>query len=154
MHDPDTRLTHSALPDPELHPDFYVDVPAKRLVAWVVDTVLTTLITVAIIPLTAFTALFFLPVLFLTVNFLYRAVGLARHGATPGMRLMAIGLHDLRGGRPDPALAMVHTGLYILSLAFVLPQLISIVTILTSARGQSLVDMVLGTAMLNRAARA
>lgn len=144
---------YRTLPDPQLDAALYADVPAKRLVAWVVDSVLTGLITLVIVPFTAFTALFFLPLLFLVVNFLYRAVGIARHGATPGMRMMAIGLHGAGTRRLEPAMAVAHTTLYILSATFVIPQLISIATMLLTDRGQSLPDMVLGTVMLNRAAR-
>ena len=49
------------LPSPEVYPEFYADIPAKRLFAFVVDAVLIGLITLLIVPFTAFTALFFLP---------------------------------------------------------------------------------------------
>lgn len=149
----DRPFAYGPLPDPDLNAEFYTDVPAKRLLAWVVDTVITAAITALIVPFTAFTALFFLPLLYLAVAFAYRAVTIARHGATPGMRLMAISLHGARGGTLTPAEAMVHTGLFLTASAMVLPQVISIVMMLMTARGQSLVDLMLGTVMLNRAGR-
>ena len=43
----------SATPDPHAQPDFYRDVPLKRLLAWVVDAGVTLLACVAILPFTA-----------------------------------------------------------------------------------------------------
>lgn len=140
-------------PDPELQPEFYADVPAKRLVAWVVDTVLTVAATALIVLLTAFVGLFFLPLLYLSVAFAYRTVTIARNGATPGMRLMAIGLRGPYGTAPTPAEAALHSGLFLAASIMVIPQVISVVMMLTGARGQSLGDVVLGTVMLNRAGR-
>ncbi len=60
------------LPDPAAKPEFYADVPTKRAIAWVFDTLLIALITAIIVPFTAFTALFFLPVLYMTVGLAYR----------------------------------------------------------------------------------
>ncbi len=57
------------LPDPDLQAEFYADVPLKRALAWIVDMILIALLTTVIVPFTAFTALFFLPVLFLMVSF-------------------------------------------------------------------------------------
>mgnify|MGYP000170972395 CR=1 FL=1 len=79
-----------ALPDPHYQPEFYADVPLKRLIAWVIDTVLIILLVVVIVPFTAFTGLFFLPLLGFVVNFGYRVICLANGSATLGMRLTAI----------------------------------------------------------------
>ena len=57
-------MNASALPDPEFNADFYAGVPAKRALAWIVDTILTMILTAVIVPFTAFTALFFLPFLY------------------------------------------------------------------------------------------
>lgn len=149
----DRSSPYGPLPDPDLNAEFYADVPAKRLMAWVVDTVITAAITALIVPFTAFTALFFLPLLYLAVAFAYRAVTIARHGATPGMRLMAISLRGPGGGTLSPAEAMLHTALFLTASVMVLPQVISVVMMLMTARGQSLVDLVLGSVMLNRPSR-
>lgn len=142
-----------ALPDPDYQAEFYADVPLKRGLAWIVDMVLIAILTVVIVPLTAFTALFFLPLLFLAVGFTYRVVSLARASATPGMRLMAIEFRDRTGRRFDLATAFLHTLGYTLTIATLLPQLLSIGLMLTSARGQGLSDLVLGTVAINRPAR-
>jgi uncharacterized RDD family membrane protein YckC len=110
-----SQMDASALPDPDQHADFYSGVPTKRALAWVVDTVLTVLITVVIVPFTAFTALFFLPFLYLLVNFLYRWISLTRRSATPGMRLMAIEFRKSDGRPFDAATAAVHTLGFVIS---------------------------------------
>lgn len=152
MTDSHTSPLFPGLPDPDLHPGFYDGVPAKRLVAWGVDAVLTVAITALIVPLTAFIALFFLPALYLAVSFVYRTLSLSGRSATPGMRLMGIELRD-RTGRPfDLAHAALHTLGYTVSLAMVVPQIVSVVLMMTGARGQGLTDLVLGTAAINRPA--
>lgn len=142
-------MTH--LPDPERQADFYDGVTIKRGLAWVVDLVLITLIA---LPVALFTivGLFVIPLVFLTVGFLYRWMTIARGSATPGMRLMAIELRDAYGERLDTGQALLHTlGYYITVSTFIL-QVISIGFMCTTERGQGLTDMVLGTVALNRRA--
>jgi uncharacterized RDD family membrane protein YckC len=100
---------YAALPDPDFQAEFYADVPMKRAFAWIMDTVLIAIMTAVIVPFTAFTALFFLPVLYLSISFLYRMISLARRSATPGMRLMAIEFRSRDGARFDLGLAFAHT---------------------------------------------
>lgn len=143
---------YSALPDPEFRPEFYADTPSKRGLAWLVDSVLIAILVAIAVPFTAFTALLFLPLLYLMIGFLYRWVSLARWSATPGMLFFAVEFRTLRGARMDSAVAFVHTLAYTVSTAMVLPQILSIGLMLTSARRQGLSDLVLGTVAMNRAA--
>ena len=138
------------LPDPIYQADFYADVAKKRLLAWVIDTLVILLICLVILPFTAFVALFVFPALYLTVGFIYRTLSLTSRSATWGMRMMAVELRNHRGARFNFAEAMLHTLGYSLSMAFVLPQVISVVLMAGSPRGQSLTDMVLGSAAINR----
>ncbi len=126
--------TPAMLPDPDHQAEFYADVPLKRGLAWVVDMILIVLVTALIVPFTAFTALFFLPVLFLMVSFTYRVWALASRSATPGMRLMAIEFRDRTGRRFDLGTAFLHTLGYTLTIATLLPQLLSVGLMLTTAR--------------------
>jgi len=144
---------YSTLPDPKYQADFYADVPVKRALAWGVDAILIALITAVVLPFTLFLGLFFLPVLYMIISFLYRTVGLARHSATPGMRLMAIEFRDRTGAKFDLGTAFMHTLGYTLTIGTVLPQPLSIGLMLTTARGQGLTDMVLGTVAINKPAR-
>lgn len=140
------------LPDPELLPEFYAWVPAKRLVAWLVDTLLILAITLVVLVFTAFLTAFVLPVLYVGINIAYRTVALTRWSATPGMLLMAIELRDRRGNRVARDTALLHTLAYTVSVLTILPQIASVAMMLTSPRGQGLGDTLLGTVMLNRPA--
>ena len=142
------------IPDPVTQPEFYRDVPSKRLLAWVVDTVLITLICIAILPFTAFTGIFFFPVLLLVVGFAYRVVTIARGSATWGMRLVALEFRTLDGRHFDLSMAVLHTLGLTISFALPILQVISIVLMLTTQRAQGLSDHVLGTVALNRRAPA
>jgi uncharacterized RDD family membrane protein YckC len=146
-------MNPSALPDPEYQPEFYQGVPTKRALAWVIDTILTLILTALIVPFTAFTALFFLPALYIMVNTAYRWISLANSSATPGMRVAAIELRAADGGVFDAGTAFLHTLGYVVSMAFVLPQILSVAMMLLSPKGQGLTDTVLGTVAINKAAR-
>jgi uncharacterized RDD family membrane protein YckC len=142
------------LPDPEVSPELYADVPLKRLVAWIVDFVVIAVLTAIVVPFTFFTGLFFLPVLFLFLGFLYRWATIATGSATWGMRLAAIEFRDASGARLDSGTAFLHTLGYTVSVSVFPLQLVSIVLMLISDRRQGLTDHVLGTAALNRRASA
>lgn len=139
-------------PDPMQQSQFYADVAPKRAMAWMIDTVVTAFVVALFIPLTGFLALFFLGGLYLVVNFLYRWIGLARHSATFGMRVMGVEFRDAQGYRIGGGLAFAHTLFYALSVAFVVPQIISVILMVATRRGQGLSDHVLGTVLINRAA--
>lgn len=141
-------------PDPDTQPEFYQDVPVKRLIAWVVDTVLILLLCLLILPFTAFTGLFFFPVLMLVLGFAYRVVTIANSSATWGMRITAIEFRTLQGNKFDTGMALMHTTLFTIAFAFPLIQLVSIVLMLTGARAQGLPDHMLGTVAINRRAAA
>jgi uncharacterized RDD family membrane protein YckC len=145
-------LTIHRQPDPTRHAAFYDRVPTKRALAWLIDGVVAGVITAFIVPFTAFIALFFLPAVFLIVSFLYRWATIANGSATLGMHIMGIRLLDSDGRALDGATAFGHTLIYTVSMAMVIPQLISVVLMGTDARGQSLGDMALGTVMINRPA--
>ncbi len=140
------------LPDPDLHGEFYADVPAKRLVAFVIDTIVILVLSVLVLPFTAFTGLFFFPFLAMVVGFTYRVVTIAAKSATPGMRLMALELRGGTGQRLDTTQAVMHTLLFSIFISTLVLQAVSIILMLTRARGQGLHDMILGTAAINRAA--
>lgn len=141
-------LTH-ALPDPDRHAEFYAGTAFKRGVAWIVDTIFVTLLVTLVALVTALTALFILPLVWLAVGFLYRWVTISGNSATWGMRLMNIEFLDRYGQRFDAATAFVHTLGYSLSMAFVIPQIISVALMMVSRRGQGLTDMVLGSVAIN-----
>jgi uncharacterized RDD family membrane protein YckC len=140
------------LPHPQAQAEFYQDVPFKRLLAWLVDAVLIILMCLLLVPFTAFTGLFFFPVLMLVVGFIYRVITIANRSATWGMRLMAIEFRRSNGAPFDVGTATLHTLGYTISWAIPVLQLVSIVLMATTERGQGLTDHVMGTTALNRSA--
>ena len=137
------------LPDPERDPAFYADVPSKRLLAWVVDVIVAFGFTLLAVPLTAFTAIFYFPFLWLLVGFAYRTITIARGSATWGMRFAGIELRNWRGERLDLPQAAMHTGIYTACMTVFPLQIVSVVLMLTTARKQGLPDMALATVALN-----
>ncbi|RFP88293.1 RDD family protein [Rhodobacteraceae bacterium 63075] len=142
-----------AQPDPFYQPEFYADVPVKRLLAWIIDTVIIVVLVLLALPFTAFTGIFFLPVLFLGISFAYRVVMIANGSATLGMRLVAIEFLDRRGRRFGASEAFAHTLGYTLSWTFPIAQFISVIFMASQERGQGLTDMVMGSVAINRRAR-
>ncbi len=147
---------YPGLPDPDTRPDFYEGVTLKRGFAWIVDTILIALLTalaaVVLAPFTLFISLFFLPGLYAVTSFLYRWTSLARRSATPGMRFAAITFRDRFGAPLDSGSALLHTAGYTLSFMIFPLQLVSVLLMLISERGQGLTDHVLGTVALNASA--
>ncbi|MEM6741904.1 MAG: RDD family protein [Pseudomonadota bacterium] len=138
------------LPHPVRDAAFYAGVPAKRLVAWFVDAIVIFALTLVIIPFTLFTAFFYLPLLWLVLSFAYRTVTIARGSATWGMRFMGIELRTARGTRFELGDAAAHTAIHTVAMAFVLPQIASVILMLTTPRGQGLPDLALNTVALNQ----
>lgn len=142
-----------ALPDPRYQPEFYDSVAMKRLFAWLVDVVLIFALAVLASLMSFGIGFFLFGMVYFTIGFLYRALTIAGGSATLGMRLMAIELRTRQGTRLDPFTAILHTFGYYFSMAIFLIQLISMVLMSTTPRGQGLVDMALGTTAINRTAR-
>lgn len=151
-HDAHATPSRWGLPDPDSQPEFYQDVTMKRLTAWVLDVIVIVAITFAISLLTLGIGFFLWGLIYLAVGFTYRTLTLTGRSATLGMRLFAIELRRHDGHRFDRQTAALHTLGFYLSMTTFVVQLISIVMMFTTARGQGLVDMVLGTAAINRAA--
>lgn len=141
---------HSDLPDPARQPEFYDSVAPKRLIAWAIDSAIIALTILLLSPFTLFVGLIFFVPLYFALGFVYRVATIATGSGTWGMRIMAIELRQSTGARMDLQSAFLHTLGYTISMSFVLVQFVSIVLMLSSARGQGLTDHVLGTAAINR----
>ncbi|OIQ33689.1 MAG: hypothetical protein BM562_01370 [Alphaproteobacteria bacterium MedPE-SWcel] len=142
----------TALPDPDVQAEFYEGVTAKRLFAFLIDSVLIFILAALVVPFTAFLGLFMWPALYLVVGFIYRVATLSNGSATLGMRFCGIELREYSGSRLDGGTALLHTVGYTVSMAVSVLQIVSILLMLTSARGQGLTDHMLGTVMLKRRA--
>lgn len=139
-----------SLPDPIYEPEFYQALLVKRLLAWGVDMLITLAIVVALVVITVFLGLFFLPVLWIAVSVAYRWVMLSNYAATAGMMLAGIKLRHLNGRRPDPVVCLLHAVIFSFSIAFVLPQIASVALMMVTPYRQGLNDLLLGTTMINR----
>jgi len=78
-------------------------------------------------------------------------VTIANGSATLRMRFLGIEFRKSNGDRFDLSMAFLHTLGLTVSFAMPLLQVISIVLMLTTARGQGLSDHLLGTVAINRA---
>ena len=143
---------HLGLPDPTTKPELYAGILPKRGVAWVIDTVITALMCVLVLPFTLFLGVFVFPLLMLVVGFIYRWFSVAGGSSTWGMRMMGIELRDADGMKLQSGTALAHTGIYTFSVLFAPLQIISIVMMVFTDRTQGLSDLVLGTAAINRPA--
>ncbi|QPM89427.1 RDD family protein [Pseudooceanicola algae] len=142
-----------ALPDPDTRPDFYTSVTTKRALAWLVDVVILSTLSVIAVVLTAFIGAFFFPLLYLVISFLYRVTTIANGSATWGMRLFSIELLSGEGRKLTGTEALLHTLGYLVSWALAPLQLVSVILMLGSARGQGLSDHLLNTTAVNRPLR-
>ncbi|MEO9781396.1 MAG: RDD family protein [Sedimentitalea sp.] len=138
------------LPDPDRQPEFYSSVPLKRLLAWIIDTFLVLLMCIVAVFLTFFVGAFLFGILWIVLSFCYRVVTMANGSATWGMRFVGIEFRTADGNRFDLPMALAHTTGYTVSIALPILQVISIVMMLTGARGQGLTDAFLGTVALNK----
>lgn len=138
------------LPHPYDDPAFYDHLIAKRLLAWTVDLVITLVLVVVALGMTAFLGVLVLPVIWSAVAIAYRTVMLTRFGATLGMMVAAIQLRRLDGARADPVTCLWHSVAYSASMVFVVPQIASVALMLVTPYRQGLNDWVLGTTLVNR----
>ena len=143
-------MSFSALPDPVSQAEFYSGVTFKRFLAWVIDTFVVVLMAAVLATLPLFIGWFFFPILFLVLNFIYRVATITSKSATWGMRILNIELRNKDGAHLEGSEAFLHTAAYLIASSFFLPQVISIVLMMISERGQGLHDMLCGTVAIRR----
>ncbi|NNE51858.1 MAG: RDD family protein [Sulfitobacter sp.] len=137
-------------PSPDDQPEFYDGILTKRLIAWLIDSLIIILLCLLILPFTAFTGIIFFPVLMIFVGFFYRLATLASRSATWGMQVVAMELRDDEDRLFNGTTAFLHTAGYTISITVAPLQLISVVLMVTNSTRQGLTDMILGTVALNR----
>ncbi len=76
------RMGRLPNPDDSREAGYYRKVTSKRLVAWIIDSILIAILCALLVPFTAFTAVFFLPFFWLMVGIAYRVLTLAAGSAT------------------------------------------------------------------------
>ena len=140
------------LPDPISQSEFYTDTPIKRLFAWVIDVVITFVLTLVLAILTGGLLFLLFFGIWAIVSVVYRTLTLAKKSATPGMSFVGIEFRDSHGAHFDFGTAALHTLGTLFSFATTV-QLISIILMLTTPRKQGLMDMLFGSVALNKMAR-
>lgn len=137
------------LPDPETDPQFYEGVPARRLIAALIDFAIVWGAAVVFVILTFGLGFFVVGGFVLCADFLYRVLTISSRSSTFGMSLMRIELRR-RDGRPfDVGHAIGHTLLFYLAGLSVIAQLVSIVMMAGSSLGRGLHDLPFGSTMIN-----
>ncbi len=138
------------LPHPQLDRQFYEGVTTRRLVSWIFDTVLIGIISVIISIFTLGILFWFFPLVVTVVSFFYRWNSISQRSATPGMRMTGIEFRDRLGQKFSSGQALAHTFLFTVCITSVIGQIVSIVLMLTTPKGQGLPDMLLGSTAINR----
>ena len=138
------------LPDPDSDAQFYSGVPAKRLVAFLIDVVLVWGIAILVSLLTLGIGFLIMGFLIAVIDLIYRTLTIGSKSATLGMRMMGIELRTFGGDRFNTGHALIHTLLFYVMLAFVIVQLISVIMMGGSRYGRGLHDLVVGSTMINR----
>ena len=146
------KANSMSLPNPNTQREFYSDVPFKRLLAWVIDGFVTFGIA-ALISLFSLGLLFFvfLPV-WAVFSFLYRTITISAFSATPGMMFAGIEFRMQNGHKFDFFQALLHTTGTFICWGTAL-QIVSILLMFIDDQRRGLVDMVLGSAALNKRAK-
>ena len=140
------------LPDPEADSQFYEGVPAKRLIAWLIDVAIVWGSAIVVSLLMLGLGFLIFGFILLVVDFLYRVTTIGNRSATWGMRVMGIELRQFSGERFNTGVGLIHTLLFYLSLIFVVVQLISVLMMAGSRFGRGLHDTPFGSTMINRPA--
>src|SRR5690606_28798704 len=133
----------TGLPEHDRQAGLYPGIQPEGVYAWNEELSVGVLITGAI-SLVRIVWLFVFAATWLVVGCCCRPITLTTPSPTWGHRLMGIQFRDSTGRKFDLGTAGLHTLGYLLSMSFLLPQIVSVVLMLTGARGQSLTDVVLG----------
>ncbi len=144
----------NGLPHPDDDGEFYYGVAFRRLLAWIIDTIiiiaLSVIATLVLGVLTLGIAVLFTSVLFMVTGFVYRVAFIASKSATLGMAVMGIEFRTIRGHKFELREALIHTGIYTVMVMTFFGQVASILTMLTTRYGRSIPDFVLGSTVINR----
>ena len=151
-----TYFHPTGLPDPEHDAEFYQGVPARRFVAWIIDVILVGLMaglaSLVFGVMTLGVGFLLAPLIFLSLNLVYRIGFLANHSATLGMMFTGIEFRTSQGHRFGLTEAAIHTITYMIVFTSVVFQAMSIAFMMLGAHGRSLPDLLLGSVAINRAA--
>ena len=150
----DRPFPQPQFPDPDRDAQFYDGVPLKRLMAWVIDSVLimvaSVLVTGVLAVLTLGLMALAFPFVIFGISFAYRWLTIASRSATLGMALMGIELRGHDGQRLPSAAAAMHSAAFVLLTASLVGWVVTIASILSTRHNRGLPDFLVGTVVINR----
>lgn len=148
-----------SIPDPQTDPQFYEGVPMRRLVAFVIDSVVIAGIWVLVIFLgflfAVMTAGLGAPLAVLVFSlsgFVYRWLMVAQRSATLGMMLTGIEIRDAFGRPLNPGTGFFHTFAYYVTVLFLPLAIIGWILMASSPHRRALHDTITGAVVINRPA--
>ena len=152
--------TIATVPSPYEDEQFYAGVPARRLVAFLIDLVIAAVLMTLIVVVGAIVGFFTFglgwlvaALLFVSADFLYRWLTISAGSATWGMAISGIELRDRRGERLDPGQAFVHTAaFYVVGIGglIAVPIILNLLVMFLSPHRRLIHDFLLGTVAINR----
>lgn len=143
-------------PDPVGHADRYHNILTRRFLAWLVDSALIALLTMAVFALLLLANIVTLGLMMLPVTLGFGLVPLLYYtiaqggtaAGTPGMRILGIELLCQDGRHPDYGRALLRTILFLASVSLLSP-LVLLIT-LFNGRRRAAHDVLSGTVVVNR----
>jgi uncharacterized RDD family membrane protein YckC len=141
--------------DPVRQPELFDGVIFKRVIAFVIDAIIISLLTVAAYVVVALLGLVTLGLAWLLFGLVFPAVGLGynaitiggKNSATLGQRMMGLEVRMWFGGKVTPLIAAFHALLFWFSLVVFCPILL---WALFDARKRCLHDILAGVLFINR----
>ena len=145
------------IPDPDHDPQFYEGVPARRLIAFVLDTLVIMVLWFIVLVMSALVAAVTLglglPIMLMFLagtGLAYRWIMLWQRSATLGMLATGIEVRDQNGDKCNPTTAFLHSFAFIASLYFLPMAIIGWILMASSPHRRAMHDMLLKTVVINR----
>jgi len=145
------------VPDPEHDGQFYTGVPLRRVVAFLIDSVIIMCVwllavfvgfLLTVLTMGAGTPIAFL--LFIGSGFFYRWMMLRSRSATVGMMVTGIEVRDHDGDRMTDATAALHTAGFYVTMLFPPLMLVGWILLATSPYKRAMHDSFIGAVVINR----
>ena len=145
------------VPDPDRDPQFYEGVALRRLIAFLLDTMVILALWVVVLLLTLFLSVVTFgvatPFMMLMLGFtgvIYRGIMLWQRSATLGMLATGIEVRDKNGERCDTATAFLHSLAFVGTLYLLPVAIVGWAMMASSPHGQAMHDRMVNTVVINR----
>ncbi len=147
------------IPDPEIDPQFYDGVPMRRLIAFILDSLVIFGLWIVVVfigaILTAVTFGLATPVYFVMLagtGLFYRWLMLSQRSATLGMMAVGIEVRDQTGEKCDRSTSFLHPLAFLFTLYFLPLAIIGWILMASSPEKRAMHDLMLKTVVINKPA--